>query len=626
MPQWGLTKDQRTTKPWGIPEGWLRPSKVITDPIHGDIFVSKLEEAIIDSEPFQRLRRIRQLGTVHLVYQGATHTRFSHALGALRVVQNLLDIILSQRDGRDPAVDLFQQWEVELKDDSEEFDRRIAEVIVLARLGSLLHDLTHVAYGHTIEDDLQLLEPHDKNKDRFGAFWKELGSGGTKKEKTEVQKYLSGGGLKKALEAIILAKRSKKPPDQLLRELGKYPFVADLVTNTICADLLDYLPRDHVFSGLPLALGQRFMTAFYVVPKGGEDVNRHFPERMALRISPRGRKRQDIASELLKHLRYRYELQERAIVHHAKLAADSMLGKAMELWADELWCDAAVKRGGEPVRLAVERGESRKQVQQILLDHHDKEAVADVDTAVSTAIEQRLRRLGDDSLLEYLAGEIDGCESASPRDPRVRTLARDLLHRRLYKRAAQAHGTLSKKQVFKMFGEPAKRREMERKAAAYAGVPEEQVVIWLPDPNMRLKIAEVLVDHGTGIAPFHEYSPRGNEIYSDHEELWTVTVFVHPQIRKSELEPVILARLAQLMEIEWDRHKPPLAQRPQEWPLCLAVSRALKEDLIEKELRNLLTEVDQKQVLRRKRVETFEALSSAIEPTARRFRRRMEGQ
>ena len=110
--------------------------------------------------PFQRLRRIRQLGMVHLVYPGATHTRFSHALGALRVVQDLLDIILEQRNGRDPEHDLFAQWwESDPDRDKKAFKSSVAETIVFARLGTLLHDVCHVAYGHTIEDDLKLLRP-----------------------------------------------------------------------------------------------------------------------------------------------------------------------------------------------------------------------------------------------------------------------------------------------------------------------------------------------------------------------------------------------------------------------------------------------------------------------------------
>jgi HD superfamily phosphohydrolase len=347
MPQWGLTDTQRRAQPWGIPPEWLEPSKVNTDPIHGDIYLTKLEQAIVDSPPFQRLRRIRQLGMVHLVYPGATHTRFSHALGALRVVQDLLDIVLNQRNGRHPDADLFQQWETEYKSkesggrggkEIEGYELRIAEAVVLARLGSLLHDICHVAYGHTIEDDLGLLTPHDENKARLAAFWEELGDNGDADNHHAVQSILRNRPLKRALWIILLSKTDKKTTaDENLRMIGKYPFVADLVTNTICADLLDYLPRDHTFTGLPVELGQRFMSAFYVVPKADGKEEIHYPERMALRISDGGRERHDIKSELLKHLRYRYELQERAIVHHAKLAADSMLGKALELWHDNRW-------------------------------------------------------------------------------------------------------------------------------------------------------------------------------------------------------------------------------------------------------------------------------------------------
>jgi HD superfamily phosphohydrolase len=634
MPQWGLTKEMRRAEPWDIPAGWLKPSKVITDPIHGDIYLSKLEQAIVDSPPFQRLRQIRQLGTVHLVYPGATHTRFSHALGALRVVQDLLDIILGQRDGRHPDRDLFRQWEDQYRgprpgprragfEGVTEFDWRIAETVVLARLGSLLHDLCHVAYGHTIEDDLKILVPHDENLLRFNVFWAELGDGGDEDTYREIQTILGRGKLKKALEAIILAKREKaQPADERLRKMDKYPFVADLVTNTICADLLDYLPRDHAFTGLPVGLGQRFMTAFYVVPKAEGNEQRHYHERMALRISHQGRERHDVASELLKHLRYRYELQERAIVHHAKLAADSMLGKALELWSDGLWASEAVKRGGTEVSRAVGDRENASVVRKAFEEDCGGNSASELDKHVKDLIECRVRRLGDDSLLEYLAGNLSDSSKGSPIEEKVRRLAQDLLDRRLYKRAAQAEGTPAKKRVFELFGERSERRTLERMAAEYAGVPEEQVVIWIPDPKMRLKIAEVLVDFDRGIAPFNQYSGRGRDIYAAHEDLWTVTVFVHRDVAERKLEPVILARLAELMGIEWDRHKPPSAQRPEDWPLCLAGSRELGEDVVEAELRELLKTEAAQRVAHRSAELTFDDLRRDIRPLAQKIRRR----
>jgi HD superfamily phosphohydrolase len=108
----------------------------------------------------------------------------------------------------------------------------------------------------------------------------------------------------------------------------RYQFVTDVVGNTICADLLDYLRRDHLFTGLPLAVGSRYLASFYVTPKANEP---YYPQRMVLRITRDGRERVDVVTELLKHLRYRYELSERALVHHAKLAADAMIGKAIEM-------------------------------------------------------------------------------------------------------------------------------------------------------------------------------------------------------------------------------------------------------------------------------------------------------
>jgi HD superfamily phosphohydrolase len=570
---------------------------------------------------------------VHLVYPGATHTRFSHALGSLRVVQDLLDIILGQRDGRHADPDLFEQWEAEFDEprtpgDVPTYEWRIAEAIVLARLGSLLHDLCHVPYGHTIEDDLEVLTPHDENLKRLEVFWEELGDNGDEGDHAEVQKILNGSKLRRALTAIILSKRGKTPADEQLRKIDKYPFVADLVTNTICADLLDYLPRDHKFTGLPAALGQRFMTAFYVVPASKDSEERHFPERMALRISDGGRERPDISSELLKHLRYRYELQERAIVHHAKLAADSMLGKALEMWTDEMRIAAAARAGGAEVKRALSEQRPADAVWVALTEDRGARLAKGLQEQVKWEVEARICRLGDDSLLEYLAGTLGSSDGDPALNDKVRAMAGDLLNRRLYKRAAQAAGTGGKKRLHELFGGRSKRRELERDAARFAGVPEEQVVIWLPDPRMRLKVAEVLVDYGQGVAPFNEYSDQGREIYADHENLWTTTVFVHKEVVNAHKEPVILARLAERMEVEWDRHKPSSAKRPKDWPLCLAGSRLLEEPVLEEELQEFLKEVEKRPALYRLDGSLpFDDLCDRARPAARRIKgRRPRGQ
>lgn len=62
----------------------LNYSKTVRDPVQGDICLLKEEIAIIDTPEFQRLRHVRQLDMVYLVYPGAQHTRFEHSLGTLQ--------------------------------------------------------------------------------------------------------------------------------------------------------------------------------------------------------------------------------------------------------------------------------------------------------------------------------------------------------------------------------------------------------------------------------------------------------------------------------------------------------------------------------------------------------------
>ncbi|PSN99460.1 hypothetical protein B9Q11_00890 [Candidatus Marsarchaeota G2 archaeon ECH_B_SAG-F08] len=57
----------------------------IMDPIHGYISFTEIERKIIDTETFQRLHRLKQLGMAFVVYPGGIHTRFSHSIGAMHL-------------------------------------------------------------------------------------------------------------------------------------------------------------------------------------------------------------------------------------------------------------------------------------------------------------------------------------------------------------------------------------------------------------------------------------------------------------------------------------------------------------------------------------------------------------
>jgi HD superfamily phosphohydrolase len=548
MPKWGLTVEQRRTKPWGLLESALEPAKTITDPVHGDVFINQLEACFLNSAPLQRLRRVRQLGNSHLIYPGATHSRFSHALGTLRAAQDLLDAVVAGLSGPRPVESsLLGEWQREgatlLTNGGagpSSFDAKLAEATVLARLGGLLHDFCHVPLGHTIEDDLGVLKPHDANTERFERLWDQL--------PPELREQL-GDNLTRELRVLILSKEEddRKIPEQARFE-SKYPFVTDIVGNTICADLIDYIQRDHLATGLPLALGNRFANDFYVTSKNEV----HWPQRMVVRVSRHGHIRRDAITELVKYLRYRYELSERVLYHHAKVAADAMIGKLLEMWRDSLWVDLVNQN--RPALLAdpADGADVAKLRSKVEIEGDGLDKV--LDGKVQDILEQEFTRWSDDGLLEHLALEAEQASAANrpgaKRQVGISRLSRMVLNRELFKtlgRAASDADLASAKSTYKLFGSPEARRRLEQTAARFAGIrPRWKLVLWVPSPKMRMKVADVLVEVDGRVAPLAEMetiSSDANAIVKQHQRLWGVGAYIHPDVSSEWQKRAALARL-----------------------------------------------------------------------------------
>jgi HD superfamily phosphohydrolase len=653
VPTWGLTNEQRRRRPWGIDPRLLEPGKVTTDPVHGDVHTTVLEQMIIDTPAFQRLRRVRQLGTTHLVYPGAVHTRFSHSLGALRVVQDLLDGVIAHREGLHRVVeDWFSRRRAKCRNSPralERFKKEMAEAIVLARLGALLHDIGHIPFGRSIEDDLRFLEEHDKNRMRFNIAWDEIGEhviGPVGRDfNATAQTSLASLFTRPGLDGVDETDRRKAERTSLLLQLEpliiskatavlgpdrqRFPWVADLVGDTICADLLDYLLRDHLFTGLPASLGKRFASAFFVVPEGRGP----YSERVALSIVRDGHERADVVSELLKALRYRYELSERVLTHHAKLAADAMVGKALELWESAIWLsragpivdgldDLEIHAGNQDVtaiRNGMRRllGSNEKPKEGSHADWRMTDEPTAYDDAVTRTreeLERAMRRHGDDGLLEMLAysltrgssepaddgdGERGGAAGHHPEpvasegsgtdlqlEPMPGTatrvdlasrlmrqsssLARDLLERKLYRQVGRVGlADAPAGRLHTDYGDSAKRIALQEEVQRWAGLGcQPRVLIWLPSPEMRLKLAEVLVDDGEHVDLFVDYerarSGRGSEIYDAHFRLWAMYVFVHRDLGSAERRRVI-AFLARRLGVCWERERRWFGPRAAEW-------------------------------------------------------------
>src|SRR4051794_14522164 len=143
-------------------------AKVQTIRATGAVYLYGPEIDIVDTAEFQRLGGIKQLGTSYFVFRGAVHTRFEHSLGALQQAQNIIDAV-----NRDPP-------------EGRGVDSRGCR---LARLAALIHDLPHVPFGHTLEDEFGLLRRHDEKLPRLDALLKNSPIGECLRQSLETDEY-----------------------------------------------------------------------------------------------------------------------------------------------------------------------------------------------------------------------------------------------------------------------------------------------------------------------------------------------------------------------------------------------------------------------------------------------------
>lgn len=171
--------------------------KIINDPIYGFVTIpDELIHDLINHPIFQRLRRIKQLGLTNLVYPGALHTRFHHAIGAMHLMTEALQVLKSKG--------------VKITDE----ETRAAIIAIL------LHDVGHGPFSHALEHTIVKGVHHED----ISAMLMD-----------ELNKTFKG----KLSLAIQIFK-------------GKHPkkFLHQLVSSQLDMDRLDYLKRDSFFTGV----------------------------------------------------------------------------------------------------------------------------------------------------------------------------------------------------------------------------------------------------------------------------------------------------------------------------------------------------------------------------------------
>ncbi len=175
----------------------------IRDPLWNNIRVDATAERLLDTSVVQRLRYVRQLGLAHLVYPGATHSRFEHALGAYHLARRTLARLRETGDLEGVAAD---------------------ESAVIAA-AALLHDVGHYPFSHALEE---IGVPHHEEIS---------------------QPLITTGEIAAILRETISADAPERIYD-LICGASTSP-LQGLISGSLDLDKMDYLKRDALMCGVP---------------------------------------------------------------------------------------------------------------------------------------------------------------------------------------------------------------------------------------------------------------------------------------------------------------------------------------------------------------------------------------
>jgi hypothetical protein len=309
--------------------------------------------------------------------------------------------------------------------------------------------------------------------------------------------------LREDLEWILTkAGQDNEPP---AKEKAYLRYLADIVGNTICADLIDYVQRDLLSVGFRDRLGLRPVQ--FMVVREIDSLPRLV---LALWKPTRPDKmRADTISEAIEFLRKRYTLGERVYYHHAKMAASAMIVKAVDLAG--LQC----------------------------LD---------------------IWPFGDHGLLNHLAAMKGSVGAPTP----AREFAESLLTRDLFKLAyelkhaeeAEPGGIVKRAKDDYATGDGARKNQvwLEKTLVDALGIRNEDLVVYSPDPDMNLKVFNARVwpkrsENPLKLRDLQAAQVESTELITKHKGLWRLALFVRKEVlEKPGMKDRILRACRALLE------------------------------------------------------------------------------
>src|SRR4051812_8827262 len=245
--------------------------EIIRDPLWNNIRVDPVALRLVDTPAFQRLRYVRQLGLAYLVYPGASHSRFEHALGAYHLARRTLG--------------LFEE-----RDLTQGLDR---EACRLVRYAALLHDIGHYPFSHALEE--------------IGALHHE-----------EVARPLITEGDVASVLTETLGSDAPERVMSLIRGQSDSP-LQGLISGSLDLDKIEYLKRDALMCG---------------VSYGDIDADRLLNSLVILGDPRSGRRATGVLEKGLSALESllfaKYQMYRNVYWHHAVRSATAMYKRLVE--------------------------------------------------------------------------------------------------------------------------------------------------------------------------------------------------------------------------------------------------------------------------------------------------------
>jgi HD superfamily phosphohydrolase len=566
--------------------------KLYQDQIYHDKALSPLAVAIIDTPEFQRLDGLKQLGFAHMAYRGATHTRFCHSVGVYFASRTLLRRIVQNHErvfGRATSVDpgvlhpgAYLSPKFAMLGPGSGCDlttykgfqgrwRGMTEVVSAA---ALIHDIGHVPFGHTLEDEYSgICEKHDSLANpRLHSMLSEYKNSELARVFSDDREPWLPGLTNSELQRLIFVILSfkEKVTDKIFKPFATliqsalrtsnhsleaqrrlesldewhkkfvseqlfHPFMSDVIANTICADILDYLARDQCNLGLEARSHKRILRYFLIRP-GSQDQNEGLRLTLLVGRSDKGGQRRDVATSILEIMRERYAMAERVLYHHKKASASAMLVKLYEMCPPEQKPRAAEGVYPAPWNEAKPRLEGNS----------------------NGNIAPHLVHLSDHDLLDYLGQR---CDPEANKSDLRRRLYLGLRYRKLYRTLLVVDRNLASEQAEKIVEElwgdsedessfiSAFHRRIKLEgdlcSAAYGdGTKHEgEVLIYCPSSKMQSKEIDVRVELAGGkVYPLRNTVQQFtrtlrediNVIKEYYHDLWRMYLFVDPQLYEDD--------------------------------------------------------------------------------------------